>query len=704
MNSVWIGGEADTGLHERTPYWLNGFVPLAFLLRNANATELPATRGIYKYKASTGKYWYTKGYLPVGEDLAKRNETFESAEAYCNAQHECLGFTFHGNDSAPTAPVPVYFKKESEPVLSAGWNSYVKILAPKPVDALGQVHKYMDYILAHQNTTTGWLGPDDAEKALGNQYWPRSNMLLAMIAYAEAEPAVYDNVTKSMLLYTLEMKRRLETLPLGEWAAARWADLDLSVQWLIEHAPAGHAAELFDLSDTLHRQGTDWEAWFQTLKGGWPHNVNIAMALKSAAVLYRTTINSTLRELSLGRMRNLDRAYGLPTGMFLGDEYLPTPPTRSPSRGIELCGVVEAMFSYSTMFAVFGDTAFADRVERVAYNAFPATWASPRGGDMWAHQYLQAVNEINALSNADPHVWQRDGAAAEMYGLEPNFGCCTANFNQGWPKLANSLIYTAADGGVVVGVYAPVEVSLPNGQGYVSVETSYPFSDTATVRVKAAAALTLYLRIPGWAEEATVDGAPARNGTMHEVACPKGATAVRVDFNPGVRLEMWDNGTVSVHRGALLFSLPLGLNFTTTAHHFGDMAMSNDYQVTPTTPWNYALDVDPAKPHASLEYHFRGYQSGAAPFNHTNWACFITATVRQVPYWKERMNSAASPPESPACVRNGKDVCGPPIQVQLVPHGGTDLRIGEFPVAGTLSSEPLMLGRKGNKNQKTSPT
>lgn len=34
MNSSWIGGNADAGLHERTPYWLNGFVPLAYQLEN----------------------------------------------------------------------------------------------------------------------------------------------------------------------------------------------------------------------------------------------------------------------------------------------------------------------------------------------------------------------------------------------------------------------------------------------------------------------------------------------------------------------------------------------------------------------------------------------------------------------------------------------------------------------------------------------
>lgn len=33
-NSTWIGGSADGGLHERTPYWLNGVVPMAYLLND----------------------------------------------------------------------------------------------------------------------------------------------------------------------------------------------------------------------------------------------------------------------------------------------------------------------------------------------------------------------------------------------------------------------------------------------------------------------------------------------------------------------------------------------------------------------------------------------------------------------------------------------------------------------------------------------
>ena len=49
-NSSWVGGTADTGLHERTPHWLNGFVPLAFQL------EDPDLISMVRHSASTCAY------------------------------------------------------------------------------------------------------------------------------------------------------------------------------------------------------------------------------------------------------------------------------------------------------------------------------------------------------------------------------------------------------------------------------------------------------------------------------------------------------------------------------------------------------------------------------------------------------------------------------------------------------------------------
>lgn len=80
----------------------------------------------------------------------------------------------------------------------------------------------------------------------------------------------------------------------------------------------------------------------------------------------------------------------------------------------------------------------------MAYNALPAT-ITP---DMWAHQYLQQSNEMNAV-HSDDHVWVFDGPDSTLYGLAPNYGCCTANFNQGWPKFTQNLVMASADGGLV---------------------------------------------------------------------------------------------------------------------------------------------------------------------------------------------------------------------------------------------------------------
>lgn len=59
----------------------------------------------------------------------------------------------------------------------------------------------------------------------------------------------------------------------------------------------------------------------------------------------------------------------------------------SPVRGSELCGIVEAMFSYEILLSLTGDAAWGDRLEALAFNGLPAAVS----GDMWAHQYNQQV-------------------------------------------------------------------------------------------------------------------------------------------------------------------------------------------------------------------------------------------------------------------------------------------------------------------------
>ena len=69
-------------------------------------------------------------------------------------------------------------------------------------------------------------------------------------------------------------------------------------------------------------------------------------------------------------LQQLDQYHGLPNGMFSCDEHLAG---SNPSQGSELCTVVELMFSLEQCLAITGDASFADRLERLAFNALPGT-------------------------------------------------------------------------------------------------------------------------------------------------------------------------------------------------------------------------------------------------------------------------------------------------------------------------------------------
>ena len=70
-----------------------------------------------------------------------------------------------------------------------------------------------------------------------------------------------------------------------------------------------------------------------------------------------------------------------------------------------------------------------------------------------AHQYVQQANQV--LVSKAKRNWFNNNEESNMFGLEPNFGCCTANMHQGWPKFVKSLWYRESDSEVVSMVFAP---------------------------------------------------------------------------------------------------------------------------------------------------------------------------------------------------------------------------------------------------------
>lgn len=147
------------------------------------------------------------------------------------------------------------------------------------------------------------------------------------------------------------------------------------------------------------------------------HGVNNAMAMKYQPVWSLFSGDESDRAGIYKMLSELDQYHLLPNGMHSADEHYAG---RDPSQGVELCAVVETMFSLENLIGVLGDPSFVDRLERITFNALPGTLS----GDMRAHQYDQQPNQV--ACDIRPRPWTTNGPESNVFGLEPDFGCCTA--------------------------------------------------------------------------------------------------------------------------------------------------------------------------------------------------------------------------------------------------------------------------------------
>jgi hypothetical protein len=370
----------------------------------------------------------------------------------------------------------------------------------------------------------------------------------------------------------------------------------------------------------------------------------------------------------------LDRWHGQITGMFTGDECLSG---KNPIQGTELCAVVELLYSLEWLLAITGEAHFGDRLERIAYNALPATFAP----DMWSHQYDQQVNQVQCTVNPE-HLWSTNGPESNLYGLEPNFGCCTANMHQGWPKLAAHLWMRSPDHGLAAMAYAPSTVRLRIGDQPVqaTMETDYPFRDTVklTVRTEKVLRFPLWLRVPAWAEGAVIriaGGADERMnpGGFHRLEREwRDVTEIQLRFPMKARAVRGYNGSIAVERGPLVYSLQIGEEWKQVNSEKPYRQLPHgDFEVRPVTPWNYGLLLDETNPEAGLRFEEKPI--GEKPFSPEGAGVKAKAQGRRLPKWKLVRGWAA---ENPA----GEQESSEPLEeLTLIPYGCTNIRITEFP-------------------------
>ena len=541
---------------------------------------------------------------------------------------------------------------------------------------VNRTHFYMERILAGQGDD-GWICPCPEEKRGEYDMWALEMFSKVLVTYAECtgDPRAEEALRKALA----QFNRHLDIHKLAHWGHARWFETMLAIDWLQRRRPEPW---LLDLARKLKEQGLDYVA----LCDNWPyqqatsdykyesHVVDMGMALR-AGLLVNRVLPDPAQEAQPRRLLELLRRYhGMVHGHFAGSEHLAG---LSPIQGTELCGVAEAMFSEELQLADTGDVEWGDWLERLAFNAFPATCSA----DMWTHQYLQQPNQTSCVPQPQKlwtTNWRPEARDASCFGLQPYYGCCTVNMGQAWPRLAHAAFMKAPDG-IFSGVLMPAKVTTSIGGVGVQCElkTAYPFRDTLeyVVVCDAPVEFTLHVRIPKFAAAARVDGKEVPTGQIVAVRrrwAGRSTVTVELDFKAEL-VERPYGGLKALVRGPLVFALPIAAKWTVKEYTAGGVERKFpfcDYEIRPTEAWNYAF----AETADRCQIGHGDESSLETPFGEDNPPVWLTVDMVPVPWsYKEGFELICN--EFPDRLMP----LGPVVRKRLIPYGCTTLRMTEMP-------------------------
>ncbi len=527
-------------------------------------------------------------------------------------------------------------------------------------DMIGRAQKYIDAIIERQQPD-GWICPCTEEERENYDTWAIQLITKVLTVYYscskdERIPAVIYKTLKNY--YELLKSGKIK---LFRWGEFRWFELFIAMNFIRGFYDEPWLAELARI---IKSQGADYESFIPAWKrplNKWTfetHIVNLAMMLKSEAISC-DLLNDEYTDLA-ERLHSILKEYnGTPVEIFTGDECLSG---ISPIQGTELCSVVELMYSYELLYAYTGDPKWADRLEVLAFNALPATISE----DMWTHQYVQLNNQIACQRFPAKPIFRTNCAESHLFGLEPSYGCCTANFNQGWPKFALSAFMYNDESVVSV---LPIPAQLKTEDVSVSLKTNYPFENTLKYTVTSNKDFRFEIRLPKDAENIVVNGQSVQ---QNHLSCPitKGQKyEFLITFELTPHFEKYAYGLNYVQCGSLVFALPVQDEKIMYEYERDGVERKYpycDYELVPKSAWNYGF--------ADASLKMETGTVGDIPFSQSEPPVTIKASFQKIDWGFEDgyETVCAKIPQSLTPVSAEEEL-------SLIPYGCTKLRMTLLP-------------------------
>lgn len=411
---------------------------------------------------------------------------------------------------------------------------------------------------------------------------------------------------------------------------------------------------------------------------GGIHCVNLSQGLKEPVIYYQQHPDEKYLKAVKKALRDIRKYHGQPQGMFGGDEGLHG---NNPVQGIEFCSIAETMFSLESMLPVTGDMEFADLLEKIAFNALPAQASDDFSSRQYfqAANQVQLTDDLKTSFQTIGHggtdfvfgvLTGYPCCTSNMHQAWPKF------IQNLWYATADNGVAAFLYGPSEVSLTVAGDTKVN-----VVEETGFPFRDEVRfkVRPETPTAFPFHLRVPSWSPAAAIyiNGEKWRGEIQNRIAIItrvwKSGDEVLLKLPMELSVSRWYAFTAAIERGPLVYALKIRDEKRRKDRHDRFRAFDEAY---PLDAWNYALHQQDLAAITSAVRVRENDWGDTYPWNLENAPVELKTRGIKLPEW-QLYHSA---PLLPAWWGRHKEEIVSFDDITLVPYGCTTLRITEFPV------------------------
>lgn len=412
-------------------------------------------------------------------------------------------------------------------------------------------------------------------------------------------------------------------------------------------------------------------------KIGGLHTVNFAQGLKEPVVAYQADKDPNHLAAVKKALKDIKKYHGQAQGMYGGDEPLHG---TNPLQGIEFCSISEEMFSLETMIRITGDMEFADQLEKITYNALPAQASDDYRSRQYfqaANQIelsdrMDVSFENNGHKGTDFVFGTLSGYPCCTTNMHQSWPKFVQNLFYATPDGGVAAMqYAPSSAKLKVADNVDLEIIETTG---------FPFRETVDFQfvLSENATFPFHARIPAWADSVKIslNGTLTTVDITNQVAILnrewQNGDRLSLHFPMKIKYSLWHEFTAAVERGPLVYALRIESEEKTRDRGDGYKEFT---EVFAKDAWNFGLIQKELDNIPNSVTVVENPWDGSYPWNLENAPVALKLKGIKVPEWKAENGVPYLPP----FWGNYPESKGTVQEITLVPYGCTTLRISQFP-------------------------